>query len=203
MQVSNAVERVDQITKGVTIETQGQGIDGEIPAFLIVFYATVFDDGFATSAFVGLLSGPYKFHLHFTNSKHGSSEILENRDLSCTHHFCSFLGQCNPAPHHHNVNVFGGAIQQEVPDVSSNGEYLLVIFISDGANGSEQRMVEVVRIIHAGAVLVIKGSWEGAMTTLSLGPNNPESIVYIKFNEHGGRCWCFVFLTIGSHEVHF
>ncbi len=120
-QVVLPAEGVYQFPIVFLIERDGQGIDGEVAAILVVFQRTIFYDGFAGVALVRLFARTHKLQLPALPLEHGRAKIFE-KSYFCTRlkALRTLFGQGNAAAQAYKVNVFGRALEQQVSHIATH-----------------------------------------------------------------------------------
>ena len=69
LEVSQAVEGIDEFAKSVFIQADSHCIDGKVTTVLVVLESPVFNDGFTRVVAVALLTGSYELHFEELRSQ--------------------------------------------------------------------------------------------------------------------------------------
>ncbi len=106
LEIVDAVERVNQLTETVAVETHGHGIDGEVAAVLIVFKRAVLYHRLARVVAVALAARPDKLHLDVTELHLCRAEIAKHRQPRLTsEHLLQFGGHADAAANHNHIYI--------------------------------------------------------------------------------------------------
>src|SRR5690606_31874665 len=138
---------IHQLAKMGPVQSDGHGVDGEIPSFLIVIQAAVFYNGFAGIISVGFLPRADEFDLQVFITEHGGAEVFENRHLAAGL-FADFPGEFDAIAHNEDVHVFRRTFEKQVPDKATYYVNFLPGLRSRFCNKSKYRMCKVV--LHPG-----------------------------------------------------
>ena len=110
---------------GRVVEADGEGVDGEVAPADVVLQRAVLHDGFARVVGVALAAGADKLHLGLLTGVAPfdlrRAEVAEDGERGAsTETFLEGLGHFDAAAHHHDVDVLGGALQEEVAHVAAH-----------------------------------------------------------------------------------
>ena len=93
-----ASKGVDQLAKGIGIQADGHGVDGEVSPVLIVFKGPILDDGLATAARVALFPGAHELHFIVTALNMAVPKFLKTWTCLMPIRFAVALAKSMPLP---------------------------------------------------------------------------------------------------------
>ena len=125
--VADASERIDKRAVVLLLQAERHRVDSEIPAFLILLKRTVLDNRLARIVAVGLLPGPDELNLRPVPLQHRGAESLEYGHVAMPAFLFldlrgHCLGQLDPAPLHHDVDVIVRSAKEAVTHIASDHE---------------------------------------------------------------------------------
>jgi len=124
------------------METDGQGVDGEVATELVVFQAAVFHDGFAGVLAVGFPSGAHEFYLEIFVFQLGRPKILKDMYLDLfAQAGGNGFGQLDTTAHRHHIDIFGGTTQEQIAHIATNDVAGKVFVASHLGDDRENRVV--------------------------------------------------------------
>ncbi len=133
--VVKSIKRIHQLTEPVFIQTQGHGVDSEVPAVLIVLKCAVFNDGFARFPLVAFFPRTHKFQLNFLHAFNEQLSVVNLHLRSAVvgidrHVWTAFaelldvvshvLSHLHTASHHHAVNIVARTLKEDVANKAAD-----------------------------------------------------------------------------------
>ena len=154
LQVAQPVERIDEFTKPVFVETYRHGVDGEVAPVLVILQRTVLHDGLAAFPSVALAPCAHKLHLTELAFHLRGAEIPEHGQVGLSSHgLFHSLSHLYPVSHNDNVDVIGGAVEEDIPYISSHHIALHAHVVGHTGDGMKQFLVEQLCQFGIGVIL--------------------------------------------------
>ena len=120
LHILHSTEGVEQEPIAIFIETDGEGVDGEISAILIVFQCAILYDGVSALAMIRLFPCAYKLQFHLASLHLCRTEIAEYRKMGASKSFMDSFGQRYSRTDHNYVDILARAMQKEVAHPAAN-----------------------------------------------------------------------------------
>ena len=148
-EVVHTAEGVDQFAPAVAVQTQGQGVDGEVAPVLVVLQGSVLDYRLARVVAVRLLAGAdeldFEIFAPVVILHLGRTEVAEGREMGpFAQPGGERLGQFDAAAQGDDVDVFGGAVQKDVAHIAADDEAGAVHRVGHLADEVEYGLIEMI-----------------------------------------------------------
>ena len=119
LHIQETVETIYQFAEAVAVETDGQGIDGEVPTVQVVLQRAVLHDRLTAVVAVALAAGTHELDFKAVILQLCCSEIAEHTDVGPTPQPApQCLGHRDAGTHDHTVDVLRGPLQEEVAHIA-------------------------------------------------------------------------------------
>ena len=120
LQVIDTIKRIDEFAKTVLVQADRHSIDGEVATVLVILQGSILYNRLARITVVTLLSCSHELYFCILILNLCGSEISEHRKMCLLAQLLlEGRSHLNSAPHHHDIDVIGRALQEEVAHIST------------------------------------------------------------------------------------
>ena len=154
--VHHATEGVNEFAQTVVVEADGQGIDGEIAAVLVVLQRAVLNDRLARIVGIAFAACTYEFHLLTLPFQLGRAEIAKYRQVgTMTDARLDGFGNGDTAAFDHHVNILRRTVHQQIAHVAADDVALHTQFVGHLTNELKHRGADLIFEFLGGKMLHI------------------------------------------------